>query len=115
MMLSALLLWLACVSPAQAIVCCLDIPGNKAPVPTTVNSFQAEPATLCLRYQFVCKQGDSACSAEEVGTTKWAYSTTQKDVCSAMKARTDLYKFVTCCDTDRCNTPDAKLAPAVNP
>jgi hypothetical protein len=115
MMLSALLLWLACASPALAIVCYVDIPGNKAPTAATVNSIQAEPAILCLKYQFVCKQGDSACSAEEVGTTKWAYGTTQQDVCNDMKASADMYKSVTCCNTDQCNAPDAMLVAAAKP
>jgi hypothetical protein len=116
MMLSTLLLWLACVSPALGIVCYIDIPGkpNQPPVKAAINNVVASDI-LCLRYQFVCKQGDSACSAEEVGTTRWAYGHTLQEACKAMKARADLYKSVTCCNTDKCNAPVAKMAPAASP
>lgn len=116
MMLSALLLLLlACISPTQAIICYVGGPQNG----TQVAANYTQPGTLCLKYKFVCVPGDSACSAAEVGTTKWAYGTTTSAACDAniailQKARpnTTVFLSFSCCASDLCNAPDPKLDPA---
>jgi hypothetical protein len=110
MMLSAVLLWLAWVSPASAVVCHTG-PDDQGIV--FAADFDREPGTLCLRYQFICTAGDTACTTARLGKTKWAYTFATKDLCASPKALPSQYKSVTCCNSDRCNAPDLKLDPAV--
>jgi hypothetical protein len=110
MMLSAVLLWLACVSPAFAIVCYTG-PDDKGNVGAA--DFKEPAGALCLRYQYICSANDTACTVAEVGKGKWAYTITTKDTCAELKALPSQYKNVTCCNSARCNAPDLKLDPAV--
>jgi hypothetical protein len=115
MMLSALLLWLACISPAHAIICYVGGPQNG----TQVAAQFKQADILCLKFKFVCVPGSTSCSAAEVGTTKWAYATTTGAACEANTAllkkalpETTVFLSYSCCTSDRCNAPDPKLDPA---
>jgi hypothetical protein len=110
-MMLSVLMWLACVSPAFAIVCHAgpDQQGN------VFAADYKEPGTLCLRYQFTCLAGDTvhaACTVAQLGKIKWAYAVATKDQCASL-ITSSRYKSVTCCNSDRCNAPDLKLDPAV--
>lgn len=111
MLLSALLLLLACISPAQAINCYV----SGGPEPGTLILVEyTEPGILCARYQYVCSKDDKSCTAKEVGRTKWSYIAFEKQLCDQLKSMPSVYKALTCCNSDKCNAPDPKLDKVVN-
>jgi len=104
-LLAVLILVLCCCGPAMAIKCYAPTPDGAGVIAIEFN----DPTTLCLRYQFVCTKGNSACTAKDVGKLKWDYTTTTSSACSDIKKSTSVYKNVLCCNSNLCNAPSAKL------
>lgn len=100
------LLCMACISPAQALVCYSGGPDLGYVIATVHN----KPGILCARYQFPCSKDDSACTAQDVaaGKLRWAYTMLKKGVCDQLKAMPGTYKDLLCCSINFCNAPDPK-------
>ena len=95
------------LTTASAIQCYLGVEGQCISGPDMTDCGSGETCQ-CVKYRFKCEENMPGCTAEdrENQVKKWVYTVISAKTCTLMESLPSYFDGVSCCSTNKCNTPD---------